>query len=322
VWVIDTDYSLDDQLAICYLINKINIIAITVVGANTNQKPSVIKRKIEEDLVKRYNKPEIKVYAGADRPYINYTVELKDDPIFDPYNLKPTDYSSCIESETKESGSNSNGNIAERLSNIAAVKITELVRIYEKRLNILTLGPLTNLSLAVLIDSTIRDRFINLFICGGSFNNLGNSGTAAEYNFRVDPVASKNVIFYYKNVTLVPLELEEEFLANIRPDYFNNCKSEYSILSDLQTVLASESEETRSRHSLLGFFAAVIVTNLNVIKLKVTRPADVDIIGRYTRGALAIEKYEYLKSGKFNDVTILEELDLDSFKEVINSIVF
>jgi purine nucleosidase len=315
LWVIDTDYSFDDQFALAYLINKINIIAITVVGSNTQQKPLIIKRKIEDDLINKFKRTDIKVFAGADRPYINYQTELKDDEIFDSYNYESTDYSKFLEQENKQGESSSD--IAARISNIASVKIAEFVRVHEKKLNILALGPLTNLSLAVLIDSTIRDKFNKLYISGGSYNNLGNSGNAAEYNFRADPVAAKNVIFYYKNITMIPLELEDQILKGLDFNYISTNKKELMPILDLYRKLSQEEEETRSRHSFHGLISSIILLDHSLVSAKHTRPVDVDIIGRFTRGALAIEKYEYLRSGKFNDVDIFEEVNIEAFEQTL-----
>jgi inosine-uridine nucleoside N-ribohydrolase len=304
---------------LAYLIKKINIIAITVVGSNAPQKPAVIKRKIEDDLANKFNRPDIKVFAGADRPYINYQTELKDDEIFDSYNYKSTDYSKYLEEENKQQGSNTD--IAARISNIASVKITEYVRLHEKKLNILALGPLTNLSLAVLIDSTIRDKFNKLYIAGGSYNNLGNSGNAAEYNFRSDPVAAKNVIFYYKNITMIPLEIEEQIIKGVDFKALSSNKEEFAPILELYTKLSQDEEETRTRHSFHGLISAIIAVDHSLVAAKHTRPVDVDIIGRFTRGALAIEKYDYLKSGKFNDIDIFEEVNVEAFKQTLVNIL-
>lgn len=308
VWIIDTDYSLDDQIALEYLLKNIKVIAITVCGAGT-VSPAVIKAKIEYDLKNRYKiEGEIPVYAGADRPFIDYHKELKDDEIYDSYNYEKTDYSIFIEEVNKTSSEKVDINV--KISNMAAVKIAELVRSNEKNLNILALGPLTNISLAVLIDYSIKDKFDNLLIVGGSYHNLGNSGNSAEYNFRVDPVAAKNVIHYYKNITLIPLEIEE----HLKLGGIGDLKTKHSILNKFYDHLSEETEESRSRHSFLGLFGAIVATNPNTQKIVNLRPTDVDIIGRYTRGSLAIEKYEYLKSGKFNEIKIVEDVDLEKFK--------
>jgi purine nucleosidase len=211
-------------------------------------------------------------------------------------------------------------NITDLISNIAAVKIAEYGRLHSSNLNILTLGPLTNVSLAVLIDSTIRDK-VNLFVTGGSYNNLGNSGNAAEYNFRVDPVAAKNVIFYFKNMSLIPLEIEVQITQNIDFQSMSSNDSQYQKIYYYYNMLSkADEEETRVSHSFLGFIASIIVVNPQLIKTKNVRPVDVDIMGRYTRGALAIEKYEHIKSGKFNDVLIYEDLDIEAMKAVLTTI--
>lgn len=318
-WIIDTDYSFDDQIALSYLINKINIIAITVSGANCKVKPTRIVKKIQEDLKNKFGNENIPVYAGADRPYIDYVKELKDDPIFDPYNFIQTDFSQYL-NNNHENAENDNLDIGAKISNIAAVKIAEYVRLYDKKLNILTLGPLTNVSLAVLIDSNIRDKLNNLFIVGGSYNNHGNSGNCAEYNFRVDPVASKNVIAYFKHITLIPLEIENLIKLSSLKIFNNNKIPEFKeALDDLEV----SDEETRSRYSFLGFIGSIVAINLNkenLVKEKHVRPCDVDIIGRFTRGGLAIEKYDYLKSGKFNEITIIEEVNTSVFYDLFKSI--
>jgi purine nucleosidase len=270
-WLIDTDYSYDDQLALSYLIPRLNIIAITVNAVNTNATSFQIKKKLEEDLTNKYSAPYIKVYAGSENPFIDYQKELKDDPIINPYNPKEVDFSNFPKEDI--------GDIQDKLSNLASVKIAEAIRIYEKKLNILTLGPLTNLSLAILIDSTIKDKFNQLYIAGGSFNNFGNSGNCAEYNFRADPVACKNVIFYYRNITLIPLEIDLE-------------------------------------NNMFGLLASIVATQSHLIKKKEILPSDIDITGRLSRGGMIIEKYGYLKSGKLNDVTIIQEVDQEELNKL------
>jgi inosine-uridine nucleoside N-ribohydrolase len=289
----------------------LKIVAITVCGAGS-VSPAVIKSKIDYDLKYKYAMDSlIPVYAGADRPYIDYQKELKDEEIYDSYNYEKTDYSIFQEEVKKKSSEKIDINT--KISNMAAVKIAELVRTHEKNLNILTLGPLTNVSLAVLIDYSIKDKFNNLFIVGGSYHNLGNSGNSAEYNFRVDPVAAKNVIHYYKNITLIPLEVEE----HLKSGGIGNLKTNCSVLNKFFDHLSEETEESRSRHSFLGLFGAIVAVNPKTQKTINIRPTDVDIIGRYTRGSLAIEKYDHLKSGKFKEIKIVEDVDVESFINIL-----
>jgi purine nucleosidase len=304
-WIIDTDYTLDDQFALSYLIKNLNVIAITVNAAHTGLTSDIIKAKIEHDLVNKHGNPNIKVYTGCDRPFIDYVKELKDEPIFNPYNFKPTEYNKEELTKYYEEIS-----VTKKLANHAAVKIPEYVRVYGKKLNILTLGPLTNLSMAIVIDSQISTMFNKLYVVGGSFNNQGNSGTCAEYNFRADPVAAKNVIFYYKNVVLLPLEIEEQLKEKKALTKTND-----STFNEFVELVESkiEEENARQNHSMLGLFASVVACHYDIVKASNRRMAEVDIAGRYSRGALAIAKYPYIVPVQPNEIEIVEEIDIERF---------
>jgi purine nucleosidase len=307
-WIIDTDYTLDDQLAISYLIKHLNVVAITVNAANTGYTPEVIKAKIEDDLVNKHGNTNIKVYPGCDRPFIDYVKDLKDDPIFNPYNFKQVDFKES-ESTAKL---NKNESIPEKLSNLAAVKIAEHIRVYEKKLNIITLGPLTNIALAAIIDSAISSMFNKLYVVGGSYNNQGNSGSSAEYNFRADPVAAKNVVFYFNNVVLVPYELEIQLIKEKKLS-----KISYPIFNEFIEQLYSqeEPEDTRCMPSMLGFIASIVICHNDIIKKTEKRTTEVDISGKFTRGALAIAKYVHIRMSQANTIEIIEEIDSEKFSK-------
>lgn len=296
LFIIDTSYNANDQLVLAYLITKLNVIAITVVGSSGERSPNEIKAKIEEDLKQINNGSDIPVYSGADRPYINYQSELKDDPIYNPYNYLDTDWTSTSNT-INNSSDNKVIDPGHKVSNIAAVKIAELGRAHGKKLNIIATGPLTNLSLAVLVDSSLKNSINNLFIIGGSYNNLGNSGNCAEYNLRVDPVASKNTILYYKCITLLPLEIEAQVTNKEFSEKLSTNSGSSKFYQYFQ-IKISESED--GGHSFLGVFAALAIVNQSLIKTTIRKPCDIDVYGKYTRGALIIEKYEYLVSGKLN----------------------
>jgi len=213
LWIIDTDYSFDDRLALPFILKKLNVVGITLCQRAPKSDLKRVKEELLNDLY-RMEKEKIPVFLGADRPYIDYVHDLKDDEIIDPYNLKnDLIYKNNLENTTNKVDSSgiSNGatnNPSEFLSNIASVKIIELIRLYGKKLNILCLGPLTNLSLAIILDTSIKNLFNKLYIVGGSVFNFGNSGNSSEYNFRCDPVAAKNVILNYKNIHLLSLEID------------------------------------------------------------------------------------------------------------------
>jgi purine nucleosidase len=73
-------------------------------------------------------------------------------------------------------------------------------------LNIVAIGPLTNIAMAVVKDPSFPQRVKHLFIMGGSNNARGNITAAAEFNFYVDPDAAKIVFAAGFDITVVPWE--------------------------------------------------------------------------------------------------------------------
>lgn len=348
IWIIDTDYGYDDRIALSFLIKKLNVIAITLCHNSLKRDLHLLKEKVISDL-RKIGKENVPVYLGADRPYINYVQDLKDDEILDPYNYK-NEINLELKEENKnenlnvQTNGNSNGknndaaqNPTEILSNIAAVKIVELVRLHGKKLNILSLGPLTNISLAIILDISIRNLFNKLYIVGGSVFNFGNSGNSSEYNFRCDPVAAKNVIMNYKNIHLLSLEIDlflkehkKDLLACLDEIKLLNLKKSENLIEDytlflkhFRTIYEKDEENEEYYHSLFGFTAAVLVLYPELILKKNVKilPCDVDIFGRKTRGGLMIQNYEHLKNGKFNDVAIISEFYLQDYLSVLKKLL-
>ena len=73
-------------------------------------------------------------------------------------------------------------------------------------LNVVAIGPLTNIAMAVVKDPGFPSRVNHLFIMGGSNNARGNITAAAEFNFYVDPDAAKIVFGAGFDITVVPWE--------------------------------------------------------------------------------------------------------------------
>ena len=74
------------------------------------------------------------------------------------------------------------------------------------QINIVAIGPLTNIAMAVVKDPSFSERVKHLYIMGGSNNARGNITAAAEFNFYVDPDAAKIVFAAGFDVTVVPWE--------------------------------------------------------------------------------------------------------------------
>ena len=73
-------------------------------------------------------------------------------------------------------------------------------------LNVVAIGPLTNIAMAVVKDPSFPSRVKHLYIMGGSNNARGNITASAEFNFYVDPDAAKIVFAAGFDITVIPWE--------------------------------------------------------------------------------------------------------------------
>lgn len=299
-WIIDTDFSTNSQNAIDLLIKyNLDIVAFTVVVDFAKNHPLDIKNKMVEYFKQKYNK-EYTIYVGAQEPYIDYSEELGDSKLEDPYNV--TEYKVKIRS------SNESRNYVPDLDNVACLKIVDLINTYGKDLSILSLSALTNISLAIILDNNISNKFDKLVVTGGSTTGKGNSGVFSEANFRADPVAAKNVIKYYKNIVAVPMEAEISFI-----NAFKDNLKELGSMSEYVAAIIKD------KKNALQFVSALYVLNNNIANSVFNQLADIDIVGKLTRGAFSIMKYEWLVNEEYNKITYFEELNKEEILKTLKN---
>ena len=76
----------------------------------------------------------------------------------------------------------------------AAEAIVRIVNENPGEIEILAIGPLTNIATALFLDRELPKKVKHLWIMGGCDNSVGNITAAAEYNFYVDPEAADIVL--------------------------------------------------------------------------------------------------------------------------------
>jgi len=79
------------------------------------------------------------------------------------------------------------------------------------RLEVLALGPLTNLALAIKLDPAFAGKVRRVVVMGACESANGNSGCASKFNFRADPEAASVVLDAFgadgePKIVLVPWE--------------------------------------------------------------------------------------------------------------------
>jgi purine nucleosidase len=174
--LIDVDTGIDDSLALLYACasSEAEILAVTCTSGN-----------VEADLVAENTlavlalagREDIEVALGRKVPLVR---DLRTAP--ETHGPRGLGYADLPEPPQRVSARHS------------ADVIIEAVRRRPDEVTIVTLGPLTNLALAVLLDPQLPRLTRRLVMMAGSYRSAGNTAPTTEWNVAVDPEAMALVL--------------------------------------------------------------------------------------------------------------------------------
>ncbi len=173
---IDTDTASDDAVALALALtdDRVNVVGIGVVAGNVPLDSAVQNALYTREVCGREDVP---VYVGADRPLV---LELGT-----AQNVHGNDGMGDI-------GLPLNGRAPNPGHAVDA--LIEASHTYAGELTLVTLGPLTNIALAVRRDPTLAERIPRVVIMGAAADHVGNVNPVAEFNMWVDPHAVQVVL--------------------------------------------------------------------------------------------------------------------------------
>lgn len=93
--------------------------------------------------------------------------------------------------------------------------LIKLAHSSEQKINILAIGPLTNIAVAIRLDPSILQKIENVFAMGCS---LGNNNRNAEFNIHCDPEAAQIVFTSGASIVLFGLEITKQVVFS-REDF-------------------------------------------------------------------------------------------------------
>ena len=196
--VIDTDPGIDDAIAVIMAMQspELDVIALTTVFGNASVEETT---RNAHTLIDAAERPDVRVISGASaplaRPYAGAIPHI--------HGADGLGDGGISRSATPAS---------QGLS--AAEFICQEARKRNGTLSILALGPLTNLALALRLDSDLQDRVESLTIMGGNAFCPGNASPCAEANMLGDPEAADVVLGARWPVTLVGLDVTQRIRLN------------------------------------------------------------------------------------------------------------
>lgn len=179
-------------------------------------------------------------------------------------------------------------------------------------LTIITLGPLTNLALALRRAPGVLSRVRKVVVMGGAARMPGNVTPAAEFNIYCDPLAAKEVFSSGLPVTMVGLDVTRRALMSV--DELEGGGSFRAALRDLTKVYARFSRKRRGTdditlHDPLALAVAMKPDLVETIPCRV----DVDASRGIARGMTVVDLREYRGAWVKNPVDVALGLDVEGF---------
>lgn len=187
---VDTDVGVDDAIALLMLLHAPDITIVGIGGVDGNCPLDAVMHNIAI-VLDVANATHIPVYRGAARPLMGTR------PTFDIVH-----------------GDDGLGGVAHRFhapalrpsAVPAAMALVEAARAHPGELDVLALGPLTNLALALHLEPALPQLVRRFFIMGGALTAQGNVTPVAEFNIWADAEAAKIVLESDAAITLITWE--------------------------------------------------------------------------------------------------------------------
>ncbi|WP_086819760.1 nucleoside hydrolase [Allokutzneria sp. NRRL B-24872] len=297
--VLDTDPGIDDALAILYLAAQsgVELVGVGTVHGNVAADTAAENALRVLELV---GWGAVPVAIGARRPMAQplrtYEHVHGDDGLGNVAGAKPKG------KPTDES---------------AVEQLVRLARRYPGELDLLALGPLTNVAVALLVEPELPKLLRKVVVMGGAVWVPGNATAHAEANIHNDPEAADLVLGAGFDLTLVGLEATAHAIANA---------------TWLDELAAHDSPRARFASGVLGHYvgfyeplvgvrqctlydplAAAILLDPDLARYR-ELPVHVELSGTHTRGTTVADLRGYQDtSAERPAVKIAAELDEAEF---------
>jgi purine nucleosidase/non-specific riboncleoside hydrolase len=182
-----------------------------------------------------------------------------------------------------------------------------------EKVDILMIGPLTNLALALRLDPGIVPGIGTLTIMGGNVYGRGNTTPAAEFNIYADPEAAHVVLTAGLDTVVVPWEpCTTHFMEGERVDALY-AGIPANPVRDFSKALADHARGTRvnrgapDRLLYVDPLAAAIVIDPSMVSRSISASSSVALAPGLTRGMTVVDPSGRLGTPK---ITFVEEVDL------------
>lgn len=192
--IIDTDPGQDDAVAILMALAspaELDVLGVVAVAGNVGlHHNSTNARKV----VELSGRNDVPVYAGCARPMRRHLVTAEH-----------------VHGETGLDGPELPAPKIPLQTKHGVDYIIDTLMAEEKgTVTLCTLGPLTNIAMALVKEPAIAERIAEIMMMGGAYFEVGNITPAAEFNIYVDPEAADVVMRCGAPITMLPLDVTHQ----------------------------------------------------------------------------------------------------------------
>ena len=254
--IFDTDPGVDDAFALLYALNhpNINVLGITTVFGNVPVETSTKNALILSEMA---HKCTI-VYQGANKPL----------------ERKVTNYPSFIHGHDGLGDTNHPQSKFNASKLDAAQFIINEINENSGNINLVAVGPLTNIANAIKQDPSIANKVNSLLIMGGSWLAGGNITPVAEANIYNDPEAAEIVFKSGLPIIMVGLDVTHKvFLSQKDIDKLSSLNNSGKFLKKISNIYMKFYKDTKDMDGCFFHDATAVIamTNPEFFKYKVAR---------------------------------------------------
>ena len=251
--IFDTDPGVDDAFALLYALNhpNINVLGITTVFGNVPVETSTKNALILSEMA---GKGTI-VYQGANKPL----------------ERKVTNYPSFIHGHDGLGDTNHPQSKFNASKLDAAQFIINEINENSGNINLVAVGPLTNIANSIKQDPSIANKVNSLLIMGGSWLAGGNITPVAEANIYNDPEAAEIVFKSGLPIIMVGLDVTHKvFLSQKDIDKLSSLNNSGKFLKKISNIYMKFYKDTRNMDGCFFHDATAVIamTNPELFKYK------------------------------------------------------
>jgi purine nucleosidase len=300
-FLIDTDTASDDAVALIMAHRWVDVelLGITIVSGNVPVEQGALNALYTTELCDR----STPIYIGSAKPL-----------------LRKSEYADWFHGVNGMSDMDIPLTKARAQSKHAIDAIIDSLKANPGEITLVTLGPLTNIAIALLRAPEIAQLVKRCVVMGGAANVVGNVTPAAEYNIWVDPEAARIVFHSGMPIEMVGWELSRGAAA-LQQDEIDKIKkiptklARFAMECNEKALKVSMELQKAPGLTLADPVAMAVALDPSIIQKQEKYFVDVEIVGELTRGQTVVDELGVLK--KIPNITIVKSIDISKWKNIL-----